>query len=263
LFIKVLLTTLSILAVISQGTAADNPLEFSVLDKNFYYAEYDDDGALRSKEFGHIPGLGLSLVNRTGQSEISLELKAYYAIINYDGHTQAGAPHTTKTDTQMYEFGVLHRSKLVGKNHEFVFGYKREYWVRDILPKDGVLGLFELYHWNSFQLGYEYKKAYGLHMLTLGADWLWHTNNKMKLDFSGIEPTNIPLKDAFGWQTNISYSYKTSDKWVVLINLQQQKWSSDRSNSVLVDSQYGALLIHEPRSETKNRIFGLSISKDY
>lgn len=239
---------------------AENSISASLLEKQFSYTEYADDGTLFNQETGNIPGLGLSLSKSVENYSYGVNVEGYSGLVDYDGQTQSGTPHTTQTNTKMYEIGLFTTTQFFSEHHQLRAGLSRNYWERDILPKGAVLGLYELYHWNTLTLGYEYQKRSGSHQIKFGVDRLWNTNNKMEIDFVGIESTTIPLKKALGWQGSLFYSFDFDHQWQISIQHQWQQWSSDRSDEVLMDSQYGPLLIHEPRSETQSRNLRISIS---
>jgi hypothetical protein len=242
---------------------AETSIQTSLLGKNFTYVEYSESGNELDRETGVLPGIGLSFHQQLDGNKFELSFTGYSALIDYDGQTQAGVPHTTKTRTEMYDFGLSVSIPITPERHLLTAGYSRNFWVRDILSKGNVLGLYELYHWHTLRLGYEHQRASGPHHLKFGLEQLWHTSSKMELDFEGIDSTTIPLKDGSGWQGSISYGYDIDRQWEISTTFQWQQWSSKRSNSVLVNSIYGLLLIHEPRSETLNRIFSISINKHY
>lgn len=243
------------LAFLLTGQAkADALFNLELLGKNFSYTEYATDGDILNRETGYLPGIGLDLSRTSGNTTIGLHGHAYSDRVDYDGQTQAGDPHTTQTNTGFYEIGLFTSIQIIPKKHLLTFGLSQNYWVRDILSKGSVLGLYELYHWNTVRSGYQYQTDLGAHHLNFGIEQLWHINNSMDVDFDGSNSTSIPLKDGFGWQWNVNYSRKLQNQWMVSIGHQWQYWSTERSNSVLVQTKSGPIIImnREVRLKTES-----------
>lgn len=209
---------------------------------------------------GILPGFGMQLNHSYSNIEIGINAERYASLVNYDGHTQAGDPHTTQTDTIIAELGLTARLHLVPQRHLLTVGYSADRWQRDILPNNGVLGLYELYQWSTSKVGYEYRQQSGPHHFQLGIERLWQSNSRMQIDFIGISPSTIPLKNASGWQGHLHYFFEVNPKLRLSTQFQLQSWSSDKSDRVTIDSQFGPISIHEPRSETLNRNINLSMS---
>jgi len=246
-----------------QSVWAGPSVSVAVLTKDFQYTEFAEDGRVLDRERGTLPGVGYGLGYRAPGVEVGLDVARFAALIDYEGHTQSGASYSTQSDAVMWDVGVTLRLHLMPDRHLFTLGMNDASWERDILPAGGVLRLYEFYRWRTTRLGYEYRYQQGAHQLQLGIEYLKKTNGSMEVNFAGINPTTIPLKNGAGWAGGLQYAFTLDKQWRVTANYHTEAWSSGRSADVLVDSDYGPLKIHEPKNNTIKSIFGLAVSYRY
>lgn len=249
--------------LLCQTATAATSVNINTLVKDFHYTEYSDSGRILNRETGLLNGFGLSLNHYQPRMDYGFNTESYSALIDYNGETQAGIPHTTQTDTEQRSVGLYLRYHLIPQQHFIVFDYSRDYWIRNILPKGNVLGLYEFYRWTTLKLGYEYIYHFSHHQLQFGVKYLMHTNSEMEIDFKGIKPTIIPLKNAQGWQSQFKYIFSLNKYWDFSIQYQWSNWSSKKSDSVTTDSNFGKIRIHEPRSSTINEILFVTVKYNF
>ncbi|RDH84087.1 MAG: hypothetical protein DIZ80_08115 [endosymbiont of Galathealinum brachiosum] len=247
------------LASFQQLFAAENSIDITTQVKKLNYTEYADDNSVIVRESGKLPGLGIKINHSLPSIKFAINADVFAGLVDYKGQTQTGTPHTTKTDTVISNVGLSMQLQLIPKQHFITAGYSANLWLRDILPNNGVQALYETYRWSTIKLGYENHFRTNSHLFISGIKYLQHANSEMKIDFNGINPTAIPLKNATGWQGYISYIYGINKKWQFSMQYQHQQWSSNKSETVQVDSQFGQLLINEPRSKTSNDDFKISL----
>lgn len=252
---------LSLLAV--QPACAEPSVTVDVLRRDFHYTEYAADDSVLDRETGALPGMGLHLRHHIGNFEIAFNTAQYDGMLDYEGQTQAGTPHTTKTATTIQETGLSAQIALVPQQHLLTISYSADTWKRDILPEGNVLGLSEFYRWSTIKLGYQFQHHSGRHHFQLGAERLWHSNSEMEIDIAGIAPATIPLKNGVGWQGHLHYAFALDQHWQISIQHQWQQWSAERSADVVLDSQWGPISAHEPRSKTYNRNLRFSVNYNF
>jgi len=246
-----------------QSANASTSIQLETSIKNFHYTEYAEDNSILNRESGSVPGLGAKFNHSLSFVEFEINADVYAGLIDYDGQTQGGTPYKTQTDTVISDIGLLARFQLVPQQHFITVSYGNDLWRRDILPNNGILGLYETYRWSTMKMGYEYRQRSGSHLIIFATEYLQHSNSEMKINFDGINPATIPLKDAAGWQGRIGYVYEFYNKWLLSIQYQYQQWSSERSENVLIDSQFGQVLIHEPRSKTLSDNFKIYLNYQF
>ncbi|MCW8887769.1 MAG: hypothetical protein OQK25_01770 [Gammaproteobacteria bacterium] len=215
------------------------------------------------RETGILPGVGLNYSHSIPGAEFSLYSNMFSGLVNYDGHTQAGTPHTTQTDTLIAEAGLSVKLPLIPQQHLITAGYGSSFWIRDILPNAGVGGLYEYYRWSTSSFGYEYRQHSDTHHLVLSVDRLWLSNSSMEINFEGIDPSIIPLKESTGWQGSVHYAFDIDQQWQFISKFKWQKWSSKKSDSVVINSMYGLINVHEPRSMTNTNTLSLSLKYNF
>ncbi|MCW8826727.1 MAG: hypothetical protein OQK78_09925 [Gammaproteobacteria bacterium] len=215
------------------------------------------------RETGILPGVGLNYSHSIPGAEFNLYSNMFSGLVNYDGHTQAGTPHTTQTDTLIADVGLVVKLPLTSQHQTITAGYGSGFWSRNILPNAGVGGLYELYRWSTSSLGYEYQQRLDTHHLILSIDRLWHSNSSMKIDFDGINPSIVPLKNSTGWQGSVHYAFDIDQQWQFISKFKWQKWSSKKSDSVVINSIYGLINVHEPRSMTNTNTLSLSLKYSF
>lgn len=136
------------------GSATASEIELKPSLQYFRYQEFDQADRLLNEEEGFLPGLELRYARSIGTAAIETHLGFFGGRVDYDGTTQSGRPHRTSTSTSMIDLGLQWRSReTAGLPVRVILGYHCGYWNRDIQTRSGVIGLHEIYTWNTWELG--------------------------------------------------------------------------------------------------------------
>ena len=213
-----LIAALSLLAEVSHAEEATS-LSLGVSALSFRYAEFPDDGRLRNKETGILPGVNAAMKLTPGAWRIGLAGSAHGGAVDYDGATTAFRPHQTRTDTRIfngmaslgYEFAASERVSLTP-----YLGAGYRYWKRDILPNRGVGGLLEEYRWSYAALGLElaWQKS---ERLRFGADVRLVRPVDAKLDVAITPATTLELDAQTGYRIGLPIQWSFSPRFGVSV----------------------------------------------
>ena len=224
---------------------------FSVLD--FDYAEFKDDGiSTFSKELGKIPGLSFRLAQRHAAWEWEGAASYHYGRVDYIGHTQAGAPHYTRTDEEISDFALRLGRWSDGPLGNYpvmpYVGWGYRIWNRDILPTARVSGLFESYRWNYAWLGAKIV-AYqqGASNLMLDVGWIKPIGPIMDIKGAYNNP-RLHLKSRDGVRLMLTSSVALPKNTMLILEPYYEYWQLGRSPEVIA----AGFTIYEPASKTRN-----------
>jgi len=239
--------------------AIANALEVTPTLYFFNYQEFDQNNVLLDKETGAIPGIKLSYADITKRDSLKFNVSLYGGTVDYDGHTQLGAPHQTETDETLIKLGISYfQHDVIHYPGLFFAGLHYWYWDRDILSRNGVQGLHELYTWYEAELGLKYISAAN-YWLELSAMYNFKPEMTLILPSDDAEFT---LKSRPGFRIRAGKTWAGEQNMTTAISVFAEYWEFGRSDVVFVADFYGspALLI-EPDSETLNS--GLEFSFIY
>lgn len=229
--------------------------EFGVAMMRFNYAEFKDDGVTTlNKERGVIPGISLRLAQRRDVWEWEGKAGYHYGRVDYTGQTQAGVPHSTFTDEEVFDF-ALRLGRWYGGNYPVMpyagLGYR--IWGRNIRPTASVSGLFETYHWNYTWLGAKIN-AYQQGSLNLMLDIGWLRPINPMMDISGAygNPRLHP-RSRDGLRMLLTSRLALNDGVTLVFEPYYEYWKLGRSPEVIS----GGYTLYEPASKTKN--FGVNL----
>jgi hypothetical protein len=257
----------------------EGKLGISALD--FGYKEFDDRGALLDREDGAVPGIVAGLTRELDSTAIGGDLSYHSGDVAYDGQTNLGAPHKTRTDEKFVD-ARLHvghwlptqnglRSKLYGG-----IGYHR--WKRDIRATSTVSGISETYDWWYGFLGINGSWRASPRS-SFGADLkLTHTiDPKITVDFAdsfvgqasngsgtGLDDVRLDLGGKFGFILSLAWRYDLSRGRGLLVEPYYERWDLGRSETVPL-TQGGIVVgrVFEPKSETRNLGLNLSLVQSF
>lgn len=254
----------------SQGAYADkNEIYVGVGLNSFNYREYNDSQAFLDGESGLIPGVLLKLRTNKPASFYELVFGLYSSKIDYDGQTQTGIPHKTKSYATIFDGQFKLATKLYAKDYLYAgAGYR--YWYRNIYPgrtPSGTLvsGVLEEYSWPYLLLGYQ-ANLYEKENIDVGLDVrLTHMlSARMNIDFlgyCGYDNTHFDLGNRDGWRFAVPVKIKSASAMTFFITPYYEIIDIGKSNSVsltrngtLVDCNSDGYYdgAYEPRSETRN-----------
>ena len=168
------------------------------------------------------------------------------------GQTQSGQPHNTDTEEKLLNIGFnLTSHELEFIPARIVLGFKHWKWDRNILTRNNVLGLHEIYTWNELNVGLKFETqeqnnsrywAQFSALYTLNPEMKIYLENTSETLNLGAEP-GFRISLGRKWIKNKDFSYS--------INLFTEYWSFDKSNTIFTNDFFGSsAFIYEPRSES-------------
>jgi hypothetical protein len=249
--IKKYVLPLCVITVPAGGYAADIRIAAELM--HFDYEETDTQGNTLNQETGFIPGFTLAASHPYHSIFNTLEFSLYDGRVDYDGRTQLGQPHQTTTEQNILR--LLYRLSWSPQNSKSGF-YGKVYWQqwdRDILPNNGVLGLFERYQWWTVEAGVQVTlikdKRRNL-LFELGA--LATTNGTIMIDLAelGYGNPSLDLGDDYGFSGKLKYEIWHRNNSSFQFGLQFKRWEFGRSNSKTISNGSSVITITEPDSTT-------------
>lgn len=219
-------------------------------------SEYDLDGRRLNRESGWVPGISGYIQHRvSGHGLLRLHGTLHHGRVDYDGQTQSGAAFQSRTGITQGRAGVLlgacfdHCASHLGVGWS---GYGRH---RDIRGRGGVVGLYEAYRWQEWNLSGSWSPA-AARRLTLAGDLFRVVQPDMRVDLQplgGGKPV-LPMPDSTGWRLRLGYRPAPQS----LALFVQHEWlniDDGPFRQVLLNS--GPLLVREPRSRARHWVLGV------
>lgn len=232
----------------------------------FEYEETGDDGSRLNKETGYIPGVSVAASQLYRGITHNIEYSFYGGDVDYDGQTQTGIPHQTRTDQRIYRLQYRFSGSLESTDADLYGKVYWQQWDRDIQPRNNVGGLFERYEWWSLEAGIEVplmRRDRQDLLLELGI--LTTLNGTMTVDLSALgygEPV-LDLGNETGFSGELKYEIRPQQNTSLRFGLQFRTWEFGRSNTlVIIDGTAlcGRSLcpIYEPASKTIQTVLSAS-----
>ena len=240
---------------------ADTTVDLSARLLNFNYEEFDQSGQSLNKESGIIPGLSISASKTLNNYTNTIGVEIYSGQVDYDGHTQAGAPHKTITDEQLYQpFYRLNWSPK--NNNSSIYGKVAwQQWDRNIFSRNNISGLFEQYQWWVFEAGLlatlsenninKWQLAFSVSKISNGTI-------KIDLDTQGFGQPELNLGDGLGVSGALLFAHNLTNKNSVELSLEHRYWRFGRSNSKTISNGLNTFIITEPRSVSNHTIVSIN-----
>lgn len=205
----------------------------------FHYQERSDSNDRLNKESGLMPLFGLvGEVSLNNKLSLLGQWRTTVGTVKYDGQTQVGTPHKTKTNIrqQQWQTGLAWHinegSRLIGH----LGAYRRD---REIQAKGRVRGLDERYSW--YQLGMSLEQQLTQTMqLSLAAHWAF--NAELKVEGLGIP--NIKLPNFMRYQISYSWQFWQKNRHNLALIIAANY--HERTASSYVKSTQSNLSFHEP-----------------
>jgi hypothetical protein len=207
---------------------------------------------------------------------LRLHSSVYDGDVDYDGRTQGGTAHTTDTETQLFTLGLrlmpaqlevplqrIFQTDLSSSLQapRFFIGLQYWRWDRNILTRDNVQGLHELYHWYEIEFGLQLKSA------VRNQAWYWaelsalyNVNPQMKILLPNSE-VSLKLGSQPGARLRFGRSWQSSPALALSLSVFAEYWEFGRSNTELSNDFFGrSAYLTEPRSETLHSGIALDFS---
>ena len=234
----------------------------------FNYTEFDDNGVELDKETGFIPGIEFSASRAVGLKQNVLSIKAAYfsGKVDYDGQTQGGTPFQTETDQTLYDIGLRYswKTNTPSAPERLYLGISLHHWDRDIQGKGNVSGLFETYRWGEAALGLIHPFYTSLAgQIILDAGLLYIVNPEITIDLTPFgygEPT-LDLGSRLGSRFKLIFQSNVNNSLQYSAALYFEAWNFGRSADKTLGSLTNSIIVHEPKSETRNAGIQLTIKK--
>ena len=240
---------------------AETSVQVSAALLNFNYEEFDQEDQSLNKETGNIPGVSIALQQASENFSNSFSLERYGGTVNYDGATQTGTPHTTRTDETLTRLSY----KLNWSPAEYeasIFGRLAwQQWDRNILPNNGVFGLFEQYRWWAVEIGANatlYQKESNRLQFELAASKITQGTIEIDLNSQGFGRPVLDLGDGSGFTTALLFRHELSKLDYIGFDLRYQYWKFGRSNTQTISNGTITIDITEPRSISKHGLISLN-----
>ena len=233
-------------------TASANTLEITPTLYYFYYQEFDQNDLLLDTEEGAIPGVKLSYGDITNFDSLKFNASFYAGSADYTGLTQLGMPHETETDESLIKLGISYIQHEGTFFPGFLFaGLHYWYWDRDILTRNGVQGLHELYTWYETEIGLKFylsENQQSGYWLELSA--MYNFKPEMKLFLPSSE-VNFSLGSGPGYRLRGGKTWNNNQNMAVTISLFGEFWEFGRSDTVFTSDFFGSSgFLTEPDSRS-------------
>lgn len=234
----------------TQG-ALDLRVGASVLRSDF--REIADTGEPLVRELGVLPGIVGGVEQKFGRWRWSAEFSYYSGAVDYDGHTQAGAPFDTETDARLARMRAR-ALRLLDADGRFAVGVGLGYWQwqRHIGGRGKVSGLDE-----RFAAGDVSAEA-RLSMLrsesaTVDVDlqFAWPIRPQVKIDFSRRYDTRtLTLGARLATSVSLPTSWAVGPLSRILVEPGFEAWGFGRSTTeTLYRDGLPAGVVYQPQGK--------------
>jgi len=229
----------------------------------FDYEEFDDSNNRLNNETGYIPGIQLSASN-----EILPFLEARVSTdysnneIDYQGHTQAGTPHTTATKQTFKNIAIsiLHTISYQDLSIKPLIEFQRRKWLRAIQAKGNVSSLTEHYRWDEWSFGLELSYPLWLGKVNLSTKKLLTRNGDLRIDILDPSPV-VELGNGDGVAIELAYEYPITLQQSVSLTVFYKEWHFSKGKPETINTPRGLISIYEPRSTSETN--GVSVTYQY
>jgi len=259
---KKIITLPAILLCHSAIADAETRLSASPSLLYFDYTEYSTTDQILNNETGWLPGLQARLAHAlTSNWSVEINTSYYLGSVDYDGQTQAGAPHTTDTDTRLFRLGAR-LDRLVYKDIRLFASVQSQQWQRDINDNNDVSGIDETYEWLEYSVGLNtYFTITEKDKIKLEASYLLTRDATVYVDLSRVSlgTTTLDLGDGTGARLDLDWRHQYNNDINFGIGLSFEGWEFGRSNTRQTDNSSTIIFVTEPRSETINTVLKFNI----
>lgn len=226
--------------------------------EHWNYQELDDQNIRLDKETGNLPIIQAQVLlplRSNVQAYVNYEYS--FGTLKYDGATQTGVPHDTRTDTRSQCFEILLRYNL--KQTYFNAGVLLQNWQRRIRANQGVSRLNEKYQWLGPELGighiFKPTNTLALDLSVTGA----YLQGEMEIDLSEVRSTTwrtqnygkptIPLEKGVELASELSLIKQLTDRSKLLASFKQGYRAFPKSKEITATNGRNSITLHEPKSK--------------
>jgi hypothetical protein len=225
-----------------------NTLEITPTLYLFNYQEFDQNNQLTNKEEGEIPGIRFSYADITERDSLKFNVSLFAGRVDNTGMTLTGIPNVTETDQQLAKIGIsYHQHKPTISPGLLFVGLHYWYWDRDILTRNGVQGLHELYTWYETEVGLKFISD-SSYWLELSAMYNFKPEMKLYLPSSDV---NFTLQSRPGYRIRTGKTWDNGQSMTTTLSVFAEYWEFGRSDTVSTTDFYGSsVLLTVPESES-------------
>jgi hypothetical protein len=249
------------LTILSPCAIANNYLHITGNVIKFNYQEHSSTGEKLNKETGITRGVSASYSYNHYNMGFNLTAGHYSGNVDYQGKTQAGVPLNTTTDEDFTDLGAEIFWYPVSLNLGLYTSFQWLEWQRRILPSSQSIELNEVYQWQTFEAGFISPIfQYGKHQLELKFGLSHSKNGHLEVNLSeiGFGKPCLDLGDGSGTSTSLTYHFYLANMNRLSIGLAHKQWRFSQSDSKTVSNNTSAIIIREPKSNSKKTSIFLS-----
>lgn len=266
-YIPVILLFLLIL----QNAQAKPTLRVSPGIIDFHYEEFDTDTSpfnptTLDKESGIIPGISFALIDR----QFTLGTDIFNGNVYYDGQTQTGIPHTTRTDESLYNlyfrYDFLNNFSKDSFHHNYFISLNYHLWKRDIKANNGVSGLYEKYRWGELEFGINMSEEYSANKIInfeLAGFKTFNGNIVVDLTAFDFPIPQLNLGDKFGIRSLVSLETNINSSLKAGIGVEYKYWGFGKSNIETISNGVLSGPIFEPESKSNLLRFFVQFTQSF
>jgi len=269
-FILFFILFISKTAISSETSSTEILLGISML--NFGYKEFNSNDIELDQEDGTIPGISFAITHQSQQWLSDFKLTYHKGLVDYIGQTQTGIPVTSRTDTRYLDYSLSFGKwlKLDNLPRFAVFaGFGQHSWQRNIRSTTtntgaAVSGLNEKYYWDYLLIGTKLEIISSpKNLWTFDIQYNHMMNAKIDVEFNGFDPATLNLGNQLGLRLASPYQYQIKDQLSIRIEPYYEYWqiALGEPQQLLINGTVSGTSIVEPRSETQNIGFNLSLVK--
>jgi len=232
-------------------------LEYKIAPQLHYldYLEVDEQGNTLNTETGWLKGLDASVTGLYHPLKIQSHIQLLQGTVDYQGHTQSGQPHQTRTKQIYFQYGISAGYAFRVANLELTptLALDKHYWRRDIQAKGLVSQLTEDYQWWLIKPSLKANiKTANLEdfSIQLGITKTLQAAMRVHATRCTSAVTVYPKSDT-GWFSRIEMLAHSQDTHKVVAFIEYKQWNMKRSDSKLANSCIGPLSWSEPTNKTQ------------
>ena len=252
---KKLIFTLNLLLCSTALSAADTQFIISPAFLHFDYTEFSTSDQVLNSETGWLPGVEARFDHTFANDWLaSIYTSFFRSMVNYDGQTQSGTPHTTDTGTEFFRLGAQ-LEKIIIKNTGLFVSVQSHQWERDIHDNNNISGITESYQWLEYSAGINYRYSINdKDNLKLNAGLLITRNAEIYVDLSRVNlgSTTLDIGDGTGARLKLDWNRQHNETMRYGLGLFFEGWDFGRSNTKATEGGSNIVYVTEPRSETRN-----------
>ncbi len=229
----------------------------SIVRTDFGYKEFSENGSTLNREDGVLYGATIGIKDiQIREWYMHVEMKDISGRVKYAGQTQIGQPHDTNTDERVTKAGFYLARKYTpwGLDTQLSAGFSRWRWNREILPRNGVAGLSEIYYWWEFEAGIGANLPISTSSgISTKISYLRIIDPWMEVDLSRLSlgTLSLPIGEDNGYHFELAWATTLREIWQFEVNAQYKQWRFDRGETVFVSNGNMIMGLAEPESLSK------------